>query len=499
MAQSEGKIGSLFYGMTLDTKDFSKKLKDVRKNLKTIGQSMREDFSKIAKGGLIIGSALAAGTTGLLLFSKSSLEATNAQLLLADSIGATQAEIAGLELSTQKWGVETNMVIDKMREFGGLNEFKRMAEDVKNAGSETDQLAKSIELFGNEGAKMLPLLQQGAQGFADMEREARSLGLALSPDQIRKSRVAWEEYESTLMSIKGLGKQIGAALLEPLGTVAAGVKGFIATFKDGILGSFESIGQTITSFIQGAFNLFVDYGIPFINCFISFAGQIGEAFDVLFSWLSPATSAIGNTFGSLFKGITDFLATFKQNIVLYIAAPIEAVLKGTFNGLAQLSNFLNGIVENVLIGLNNAKLISDEFLQAYSESVEDQAGALRGLGKDLAEPFKIAQETALDEMADILAEQGIKNKNQQEKFKGFLANFDMRFNSRIERLPVVAVEAAKNMAKSVSDKMSGLVLSGSQEEQNIINQSQDRLYKLTERGVKAQEGVLKELKETQAF
>ncbi len=115
MAQSSGKAGSLFYGMTLDTKDFKKRLKDARKTLKKAGEEMRQSFTMIGKGFAVVGTAAAAGTAGMFAFAKSTAEATNEQILLADSIGATQSEIAGLELASTRWGVETSMLIDKMR------------------------------------------------------------------------------------------------------------------------------------------------------------------------------------------------------------------------------------------------------------------------------------------------------------------------------------------------------------------------------------------------
>jgi len=147
--KSNGKVGSLFYGMTLDTAEFKKRLKSVRKNTKTVGKQITASFKTMAKGATFVGAALAAGTTAMMLFTKASLDAIKAQVILAESIGSTQAEIAGLELFTKNMGVETQMVIDKMREFGGLDKFKEMAEQVKNAGDEQAQLNKAIELFGN--------------------------------------------------------------------------------------------------------------------------------------------------------------------------------------------------------------------------------------------------------------------------------------------------------------------------------------------------------------
>jgi len=494
MAQSEGKIGSLFYGMTLDTKDFSKKMKTMRKKMKSFGQEMKDGFKAIAKGGALVGSAIAAGSAGMLLFSKNTLEATNAQLLLADSIGASQEEIAGLELMTQKWGVETNMVVDKMREFGGLDKFKKLAEEVKGAGNETDQLNKAVELFGGEGAKMLPLLQQGAQGFSDMEAEARDLGLALDSTQINESRVAWEQYENTLMSLKGIAKQIGTAFIKPLGVVAAGVQGFIKTFGGGINSTFQSISDSMTSFILKAFNLFAEYGIPFINSFISFAGQIGDAFGVLFDWLSPATQGAAKGFGSLFRGITDFLATFKQNIVLMVAGPIEAVLKGVFNGLAWISEKVGDLLGEMLFGLAELKLVSTDFAEGFVDAMGDQQASLRRMGKDLSKPFADAQADAVNEMADIFTEQNKKNTQEISKFKSFITGFQQKLVQPPAWLTDFfkgggQEDMIKKATRSISTTMSGMILSGSQEEARLKNSASNKTLEYQRKNLKATETI----------
>ena len=103
MSEPDNRAGSLFFGMTLKTSDFKKKLKGVRKDLKEAARKMRASFASIATAAAAISVAFVTGATALLLFSKSSASATNEQLLLADSLGATQAEIAALEVAAIVW------------------------------------------------------------------------------------------------------------------------------------------------------------------------------------------------------------------------------------------------------------------------------------------------------------------------------------------------------------------------------------------------------------
>lgn len=469
MAESKGKIGSLFYGMSLDTKEFKKKLKSARKTLTEQGKAMRESFKAIGKGFTIAAAAITTAGAGMLLFAKNTLAATKAQVLLAESIGVTQKEIAGLELLTEKFGVETNMVIDKMREFGGLDEFKKLAEQVKTAGDEQAQLNKAVELFGGEGAKMLPVLQQGAAGFAAMEEEALQLGLALSPEQIAASKVAWEELESTLFSIKGLGKQIGAAFLKPLGTIAAGVSGFIAAFKDDMLGGVQLAADLMTDFIMGAFNLFNRFGIPFINGFISFANQIGEAFENLFAFLSPATNSAFSGLTELFDTVIAFIATFKQSMIIGISRPIEAIIDFFFSAVNGIQEFVHQQVLTMAALLEGAGIEDEGFTESLSDEFLKQRLAFKKAGKDIAKPFGDAQKEAAKEMEDILTKQALKNQSQQQKFAGVISKFSIKFGDAIENAGKVAKEVTQAITgPTISDRLAGLALSGSQEEARLL-------------------------------
>ncbi|HHZ66263.1 MAG TPA: hypothetical protein EYN51_12350 [Flavobacteriales bacterium] len=501
MPEEEGEVGNLFFGMDLDTSEFKEALNEARETTKKVGQQIQKGFSTIAKGFAIFGTAIAAVGGGLLLFAKNSLQATNEQLLLADSIGATQAEIAGLDLAAEKFGVEQSMLIDKMREFGGIDSFKEIAEQVKTAGSETDQLAKAQELLGNEGLKLLPILQQGAIGFKNMEMEATKLGLALTPTQIEESRAAWESYESTILTIKGLGKQIGAAFLKPLNLISASINAFVTTFKDDIISAFTILSNAMTSLVQGAINVFVRFGIPFINGFISFAGQIGQAFQDLFDFLSPATDGALSGIGSLFSTVTDFLATFKQSLTFGISKAIAFVIKTAFDGISKFSDFIGQILTGITAGLVEVGVLDDTALQAVSDAFVEQGVAIRKMGADFAKPFVQAQKDSLAEMTQILIDQDKKNTAQQDRFKSVVGKFTLNFEDATKAATESAAATNKAIKKNaeVVDKVSGLVLSGSQEEFNIINQSRNKELEEAIKTRKAAEKTNKILNKLETF
>jgi hypothetical protein len=440
-----GNFGTLSWGMGLDTKDFKKKMKDIRKNTKKFGQEMTDQFKTIAKGGAI------------------------------NSLGATQADIAALELGADRFGVKNKALIDRMREIGGIEAFSQAAEDVKNAGNEVDQLNKAMELFGNQGGKILPVLQQGAAGIAAMKAEALELGTALSPQQVAENNVVWTIWEDTLFSIQGLGKQIGLQFSESFGTMAAGVRGFVTVFRKDILLGTRFVADKMKDFIMRAINIFMKFGIPFINSFINFAGQIGGAFQTLFDFLSPATdSAIGGLV-SMFNSVTDFIATFKQSLIIGITKPIQAVVRGAFGLLQKLFLGMRDMLAPILFGLVEVGAISDKTAQGLVNQFGDLATELHLQGIKIAKPFADAQKQAEKDMERILTDKYKKDQKQQTRFKGIIGEFTTNFGKALDnaaKVPAKVVAAA--LEASVSEKFSGLALSGSQEEASLKNTSKNR-------------------------
>ncbi len=489
MAESKGKVGSLFYGMTLDTKDFKKRLKSARKDVKKIGAEISGAFKTIAKSGAFIGAGIGAGTAALLLFTKSSLDAIKAQVILAESIGSTQGEIAGLELFTQTMGVETQMVIDKMREFGGLEPFKKMAEQVMNAGDAQAQLNKSIELFGNEGTKMLPILQQGAAGFLKMEQRAKDLGLALSPEQVEKSRVVWEQLSDTWDHIKGVATQIGQAMMKPLGVALVAIKSFTKVFKSEILGGFESLGDTVTAFMKGSIDLFVKFGFPFINGFINGAVQIGEAFAMLFNWLTPAGDKAFGSLSGFFVKVVDFLATIRSSLTFGIAKVLENMTNGIFKAIEFFRKEIALMVIQLSIMMEDLGLEGKGFGQAVSNEFLQQKLALNKMRRSFVKPLVDAQKTAFKEMVSTITEQIDKNSKFSKIFMKGIADFTMKFAEAGEETAVKTADIVAKAAIGVSKEMIGMITSGSQEEQNILNAKQDKNLIIQKKQLKAQEAT----------
>lgn len=58
--------------------------------------------------------------------------------------------------------------------------------------NETRKVALANEIFGRSGAKLLPLFNQGAEGFAEMRQEAHDLGIVMD-DEVVQASARWQD------------------------------------------------------------------------------------------------------------------------------------------------------------------------------------------------------------------------------------------------------------------------------------------------------------------
>ena len=309
-----GKVGNLFFGINLDSKEFKKGMKQVKRNMKQFQKDMKNGFATVAKGATALTGAITGLTAGAFALAKTTSELVNSQNILAESLGSTQAEIAGLELASDSMGVSYDMLIDKMREFGGVDEFKKLADDVANAGDETMQLAKAQEIFGNEGLKLLPILQQGSQGLNDYVEEARRLGLALTPDQVDKMTSAWGQYEKAMQKITGATRQLGLIFAETFGE-------FSQMIGDIISNNLPDLVAGVTV-VWGAFKVWFENMLMGIELLLDGFGDLTSGMTEEFSLIEIAVIGLKHPFESVLMGIIKIT----EKILSVISAPFRKIM-----------------------------------------------------------------------------------------------------------------------------------------------------------------------------
>lgn len=318
---SSGSVGTLSWSAKLDSNEFKKGVKNVQKQMKQMKKNINQAFKDVSKSMSLATGAIGGATLALGAMTKASADLVNSQKILADSIGSTQSEIAGLELASSSLGVSYDQMIDKMREIGGVDAFKRLADKIASASTEAEQMRLAQEALGNEGLKLLPVLQQGADGLADFEHQARQLGLALPDDKVNDLTSAWESLEDVQHRIQGGMRQLSAELAPTFDNALSAMTDVLDENSAEIKVMFETMAEQFDLALDGIVFAMESAGIideasNWTDAFMNTAWALENAFKLALkgiSWmLEKALSGYSYPFRVLFDQITgNFLKLFK--------------------------------------------------------------------------------------------------------------------------------------------------------------------------------------------
>lgn len=91
-----------------------------------------------------------------------------------------------------------------------------VADKFANMKDGAGKTALAVALFGKAGADLIPLLNQGSKGIADMTEEAKKLGLVMTGQMAKDAEEFNDNIKKLSLSMSALGRSIAADLLGPL-------------------------------------------------------------------------------------------------------------------------------------------------------------------------------------------------------------------------------------------------------------------------------------------
>jgi hypothetical protein len=243
------------------------------------------------KGALgALGVGLSAGAIGA--WVKDAINAADETSKLAQKMGVTTKEVAGLQLAFEQSGsdaqqMQTSIARLSKEMANGNAAFERMGINVRDAqgnlrgtrevlGEVADKFqtyedgaakaALAQELFGKAGADLIPLLNAGAEGLEEMDRMAEQLGLTIDENTAASA----ERFNDTLDLIgkgtTGIGRQIAAQLLPTLEGLAGQ---FLKTMTEG--DKLKNIAAGIGSALKAMYVV----GLTVVELFKTLGKSIG--------------------------------------------------------------------------------------------------------------------------------------------------------------------------------------------------------------------------------
>lgn len=293
------------------------------------------------------GLALAGATAAIGAWAVSLAASVDAGGKFADSIGESYEDLQEFEFAAQRAGGSAEALRGDLRKLtddmsspipGEFNqELMLLGINTRNASGEmktatevlTDLAGKfegmSAQRASQFGARLglsedtIMLLQQGADGIAQLRAEARDLGGILPND----ARIVAAEFNDQLtniqFSLSGIARQAGVAVLPALTEVVQAANAFIAANR-------QIIQSGLEAFVNGTVQGFRQFG----DLVGSIAGAIGDLLGPMGGLLGnlDATDAIATAVTAALAGIVAVVTVLSVKFItvgLAIAAVVVAL------------------------------------------------------------------------------------------------------------------------------------------------------------------------------
>ena len=146
--------------------------------------------------------------------------------------------------------------VDVLTAGGELRSFDAVLGDIADEFAAmpdgAEKTARSMELFGRSGAALIPMLNAGSSGIAEMRQEAHDLGLVLSNDLIISAEALNDDLTRLKGSLRGVANGLATELIPRIRDVV----GDFQNFTDGLDESNVNLNalatEGVNAVIEGA-------------------------------------------------------------------------------------------------------------------------------------------------------------------------------------------------------------------------------------------------------
>jgi hypothetical protein len=288
----------------------------------------------------------------------------------------------GLKTATDAFGdlgIEVNTAAGELK--APLVLFEEVAEELSQVTNDTKRAALAAEIFGRGGARLIPLLSEGADGIAELRKEAQELGFVFDAEAAAAAEEFIDSQTRLRKTLEGVRNTIGVALLPVFNDM---IDGFVTWFKANrdvikqrvektaldIAAAFRTVGQVLVRvdrFVQdriGGWGRVLTGVLTVIGLLVGLKG---------FAGVVTIVQALVAAF-SIMAGLG--IAVMAQ-----IAAAVAIVVIGF--GLLFLA------VDDLVVFLRGGESVLGAFLERFGdsrdagESVRRVMAALRSVGEAL--------------------------------------------------------------------------------------------------------------------
>lgn len=295
-------VGALRVTLGLDSAQFTAGMKSAQSGLAR--------FASVAKtGALAVGTAMVAAGGAMAVMMKGVIDEADRMSKLAQSIGIPIAELSKLKYAAALADIDLDKLEKSVRRLSAgmmdagesstgaaANAFAMLGVEVRDVEGKmrpatsviedlagkfarmpngVEKTALAMRIFGKSGADMIPLLNEGADGLAEMYREAEELGIVLD-EKTGKAAEAFNDNLTRLGVVKdGIVTKITAGMLPALESLSGAM---VTAAKDSVF--LASVGAGLGTTLK----VLASTGLVVATAFVQTAMAIGMAATAAFKW-----------------------------------------------------------------------------------------------------------------------------------------------------------------------------------------------------------------------
>lgn len=279
--------GGFLFKITKQTSEYGDKIWKTSQKIGIAAGAWQE----LAHAGEMSGIEQDALSTGLVRLNKNIVEAANGNKTMTEWF-----QRAGISIKDAEGKVKSaDQVLMEMAEI-----FGKMPDGAKKT-------AVAVALAGRSGADLIPMLNSGAKGLAEMRKEARDLGLVLNEDTARASEVFNDNIERMLKAIRGIVFYIGGLLIPVFDDIVVSV-------REWVIANRELIQSKLKGWVESLKKSLPELKKHFLNA--------AEKIKVFFEKVSAVLELVGG-FEGIFKAFAVYIGI---SFVASIAAAAKAII-----------------------------------------------------------------------------------------------------------------------------------------------------------------------------
>ena len=306
--------GAAVFGLAKSAANYADKIEDTAMAVGVTNHSLQT----LAHAAKLSGASFEELEVGLRSFSRNMRDA-------ADKGGIAADAFARLRVNTQ----DAN---GNMRDSDAV--LADVADRFASMSNGAEKTALAMDIFGRSGTRLIPMLNAGAGGIAEMRAEAERLGIVLDDNAIRAGSDFNDSLDRLSAVFIGLKNSIGAAVIPALMEL-------VDSLREIVVANMDIIRTNLTKFMNGL--------IRVIKATTKFVGFLSSGFSRISSVVGgmvPLLKTLGFLLlaagaGKLVMGLAavakGFMMVSKSILLTKAAALLLPILIGAAVLLAALA------------------------------------------------------------------------------------------------------------------------------------------------------------------